>query len=642
MIDAICNLRLLVVGDIITDHDIFVASHGRPHTNLEGEKAYEVEQRYTTAGGAAIGARFLAMVNEGNTYLAGFSAPTMWTQALKEIMDQSRIYDNCRRDVKLLCVWTAEGRSPVVSRLVEVDQKGVPHSRPSRWDDSGEVTLPPYKRNALPDLIERVHNESPFDGIIINDLDRGAFDQGTVERIVTLARSSRTPVVVDPKWSAKRYQGVKALALMPNLREWCYLVSETLREDYYRSNLNRPNCLKEIADKSVRAFRDFRYHIITCDADGVILIGPVGEGPDLPIFRVLPVDVGKPLKQGPGDVFAAQFLAAYVHLTRILKEPDSQAVHEACRWGMAAAAAHLTVDWQRMPNAQEVKEYVGRVVPAREVARAKWPTAIIWDTLGDTIFLEQMTTPLPAIFTFYEDYRKDITDIVAHLDSQLRAPSPQALLIGASAGSGKSTILDGLMKRHDGIRYNALPTRWNLNRLRKDLQDHRDSFVVIDEADKAQKRITRNISVVDQARKSGVALVFAGAGYKPELEKDERYAELYTRCTPKFLSPLTARPCDIPVIIAAHISSALSTSRTTIPSFEIEGATIDHAVSQVMGGEGWGPRRLVDYASEIVRYFEEQAPPTGTAGRRSAPRLAHPEHLGPSDRTMKVIPVRPG
>jgi bifunctional ADP-heptose synthase (sugar kinase/adenylyltransferase) len=306
------NFRLLVLGDIIVDHDILARKSGRPHKLVEREIPYQVERRYTTAGGAAIGARFLAMVNEGDTYLAGFSAPSMWSQALSDIMDQSRIYDNCPREVKLLCVWTAEGRGPVVSRLVELDDKGMPDARPIRWDDPGELTWPTYKRQALPDLIERVHRQSPFDGIIINDKDRGTLDEDTVKRVTSLARADNIPVVVDPKWSRDSYRDIEALAFTPNLWEWCWLVDETANEDYYKRNLKRPFCLQEIAKKAIVKFPNFRYHIITCDADGVILIGPVGEGIDLPIHHVPAVDIGKGLKQGPGDVFAAQFLAAYL------------------------------------------------------------------------------------------------------------------------------------------------------------------------------------------------------------------------------------------------------------------------------------------------------------------------------------------
>lgn len=638
------SFTVVVVGDIIIDHDILVRRSALLHAEILGKEIpYEVERRYTTVGGAGGSARLLAMINGGDTFLAGFSAPTMWGQAMAETMEGCRTYDNSPRPVKLLCVWTAEGRGAVVSRLVELGSNDAPRERLSRWDDSARFTLPSYKRQALPDWIIRTHRNSPLDGILLADLNRGTVDEEMVSSIANFASEEGLPLVVVPKWISGMYRSVTALALIPNLTEWCQLVKgdeEDMNDlnQHFRQGLGRPDRLAEMAGRSIRNFPGFSYHIITCDSDGLVLIGPVKEGVEIPVSRLAAVEIDRSIKKGAGDVFSAQFLLAYLYHRNVQQKTESEAVHDACRRGTAAAAAHLVADWHRMPTLDEVEQFALRVGELTRVAEGTWPIEIVWDTLGDHISLDEMATSLPGIFTSNEDYRRAIEGIWEHLDAQTGTPEPRGLLIGAPSGDGKSALLDALALASPARDYDGFAKELAPEALAKDLGELAGATVIIDEADKAASYIRTHIHVVEEAIKAGTVFIFAGTGFSQEQSSDPTYAELFNRCKPFFPKRLAERATDVAVILAAKIVELLREAGFKGPEVDVERPTLDAAIRNTVLAktDRWSGKHLMGYAREIVGDLSQKKR-TGRSQQRSVARLSHPSHRDESSPVVRVV-----
>jgi sugar/nucleoside kinase (ribokinase family) len=632
------DFRVVVVGDIIIDHDIIVRKSNRRHTNLDGEMAYEVDRRYTTVGGAGGSARVLAMLNGGETHLAGFSAPTIWAEGVRAILEECRKYDNSPRPIRLLVVWTAEGRGAVVSRLVVLDQKGVPGERPSRWDDASELALPSYRRQALPDLIK---NSGDWDGILLSDLNRGTIDRELVRSIADYAQGKDIPLVIIPKWVASYYRDIEALAIIPNLKEWCELTKRHGEdahqlEDHFRRTLNRPDRVHEMATRSVVCFPRIKYHIITCDADGVVIVGPILDGKRIAVNRLKALEIQDSVKKGAGDAFTAQFLLAYLELSRVARLAESDAVHGACRRGVAAAAAHLTVDWQRMATVQEVAELVPHVDAVSSAGDVEWPIEAVWGTVGTHINLGERATALPGIVSQDRDFSASMAGIAEHIEQYRDSGSPPGLLIGAPSGDGKSAILRAIATAYAATSYDGCSRGVPSEQLAAELGALSGKVVIIDEADKAHKYIKDNIGLIQRAIESGILFVFAGSGFRPELETDPEYTELYGRCKRVFPKPLAERLGDIVLILAARISARLEHAGLRMPEVQVPKSVFDRTLREAVSKGAISGKALDQLADQLVdSYKKNRAQASVHAG---SPSLHYSESQDSPIELIRIVP----
>ena len=568
--------RLLVAGDVTIDHDVLATLSTSPHTNADGEIVYDSVRRYTTAGGAGITARYLSVTNRGDTYLAAFTAPTLWSSDLREVLDKSALTDRAITPPQLISNFTAEARMPLISRLIEVSRDMTEFTRNTRWDDVGDFTLlHAYKRKALLEGIQSIscgteRGTGSYDGIVLNDLDLGTVDHNLAVGLARLASDTGIPLVIDPKRDYDKYRGVTAFAITPNLQEWYYLIQSTQSRGLrsytdYRNFLDSPAVLQDIATRSVIMFPDIRYHIITCDKDGIVLIGPVQVGAEVLVRRLETQPLKASAKQGPGDVFAAQFLVSY--LESKTRMPEVDAVKEAGIWGMAAASAHLSATWQSMPSLSEVAGQVNtlKAKQIREYA-VEYPSDVYWNRFGPEINLSDFRTAIDGFYTTYNEYGAVFAAIVDHIKTQRESTLPKPLLIGGPSGSGKSGILNELQRIFSGresfmFNNNGSTLSTDLEALCQEASGSSPAtVVVIDEADKAIDVIRNNIRYIDSAKESRVLFVFAGSGFEEELRDDRRFRELYDRCERRFLTSLDNRPGDVLLLLASRLSDELRDS----------------------------------------------------------------------------------
>ncbi len=564
--------NIFVIGDLYIDHDIFVTELEPLRDSGGLEARYNVIRRQDTAGGAANTARILSVLNDGRTFLWGVVGTSHWGN-FRTVLEKSEAIDGANRPIELRGVGD-ETDPPMntVTRLlvVEDNRPDVVIRRAARYYDIDHVHISEEKRDAVIYHLEHIEERKiRFDAIVINDFERNTITKPLIDRIATFAVRHRIPLFVDPHYTRSRYIGIKATAILPNLREWCELVGD-VRPEYWRNNLSHPEALREMAVLSFQHLGNFEYHIIKCDRDGAVLFLPhAGKRELYAIYHLPPValEVDTPRAQmGCGDIMTAVFALEFP-----AQRSSSHAVLQAFHRANEAVAAYREMTWHRMPSggAVQAKRRESRslaIDPDADITKG-----VLFLPKARTINLRVCETSLEGLYSQDETFKATIRNLLNDVTSRWAPERRRSIVLGAPPGTGKTTILNCLpaIAAHNSIETeNMTATRNSADGLhtispttfRDEFRRLRDGaggrlLIFVDEALKEPTLtfIKQHAPVLlEAAHAEEVRFLFMSSEFTLELEEASEWRELFGRCRTYYLSDLEERPFDIPYIVAAR------------------------------------------------------------------------------------------
>ena len=569
--------NIFVVGDLIIDHTIFV-NESRYLGRISGGPVYRVFRRMDTAGGAANSARILAVLNQGRTALWGLTGESHWG-SFRSILENCHRIDGAHSNVQFRGAHDETGaQMNTITRLyVDEDESGDREKLvyKTRFDDYGHVHVPEYKRRALRYYLERSHAKSPVDAIILNDFGMNGLTKELINEIANFAQTqddSLIPLFLNPDIERAKYEGIEGTAILPTLAEWCVLGEEGDSEvDKWRSRLRTRRGLEEMAQLSFRFLGNFRYHIIKCDKEGVVMIAPHAEAKDkYAVYRIAPheTNLTPPVPQlGQGDILTAVFAMEFSQADK--KSPRDALL--AFQKANAEVACYRDMPWQHMPSLASVTNAQRNLV--KPLLQAEPSMGMLFLPKDTTIKMNERVSVVPGLFsvdTIFNNKIKALVDDISN-DDNWSPRSLKSIILGAPAGCGKSTImkqLEGDLGKQCGIAaldYSS-PKKigWHdMESFFRDLSRTKGGkegrvLIMVDEALKKTRdtmgtRLGKyGIPMLNTAHLNSIRFLFIDALFRPGQQPTVK-SEFTGRCNPHFLSGLDARPKDIPYIVAGRL-----------------------------------------------------------------------------------------
>jgi sugar/nucleoside kinase (ribokinase family) len=573
--------NIFVIGDLVIDHTVFVKKPSGHRRGIKGEPIYEVVSRIDTAGGAATCARALAVLNPGLTFLWGMVGESNWGN-FRSILANCHAFDGAQRPVEFRGVHDeTHAQMNTITRLVLVQGAPLNFDDPSfesRFDDYGHVHVSDNKRESVVHYLERAQAKlreklEKIDAIVINDLDMNCLTLDTAKRIAAFANATDppTPLFVDPKRERGKYSDIEGTAIIPNLAEWCHLVSDKdqqQEETTWRAALDRPEALEQMAQLSFKYFGNFRYHIITCGHSGAVIMAPHPDKSDCyAVYRVPPHETRKPApppQLGCGDIITAVFAMEYADSP----VRDTEAVLRAFQRANAVVACYRDMPWQRMPPPYAVAEAQRQPTEPRMLFEPS--KGMLFLPKERTVKMFEHETAAPDLYSFDSAYTDKVKAIIDDTQNSWKG-GLRSVIIGAPSGSGKTSIIDAIREfgKQAGITVRDFPGIKNVSwdnldgyftRLSKGARKGR-VLIVMDEALKGDDQVKHlndyGMVMLDAAHAHNVRFVFVDVRFRPDeqpLLDDRRLTSEFTsRCRPYYLSGLSERPFDIPLIVAGVI-----------------------------------------------------------------------------------------
>lgn len=601
---------IFVIGDLVIDHVIFVRSDTlRPHQAKEGESIYEVLGTQTTAGGAANCARLLSSLSDGKTFLWGITGKSEYG-SYRDILDYSYMIDRATSQVDLWGI-DAETDAPMhcISRIISV--KGNPpnynlRSHKFRYDNYCDLHVPDSKRPIAMDDIEHANKTHNIDAIIINDLELDCLNHQMIKDIAEYAKAKQIPLLIDPKRDPSRYKNIEALAIMPNLYEWCHLVDDAKRIPYWRNRIASSSNLAEMAEISFYNMPNFNYHVIKCDSEGALIFASnVNDKLKASVYRVKPAQTAsnQSFQLGCGDVMIAS-LALFLSGNSLCTD----------EFVSATAKANIVVGcyrdqlWHRMPSKRSVSISFENALPDSYIEKKDdFFNGFSLLPISKEISLSRLKTKVPNLISASEEFQS-VIDLFL---TEFKNNPLQHFLIAAPSGCGKSTILEYVRSEASCNRIKVEDYSGKLHEFGESPKDKLSNLFK-----KLRKKVEGIIIVADEGLKSsrdneyikriGPILLDTASEIKigffiidtllhPSPEEIIG-AEVSTRCKHIILQPLSFRPIDIAYIFASALMKSFK-----ITSLKIEGRVLLATIYHVLSQNDPSPRTIVNLTKQIAR-----------------------------------------
>ncbi|MEN3335534.1 MAG: hypothetical protein V7641_4899 [Blastocatellia bacterium] len=567
--------NLFVIGDLVIDHTVFVTIPPGTIQDVSGETVYNVVRRQDGAGGAANSARILGVLNEGQTYLWGVIGSSTWG-GFRTILESSQLLDNARSNIEFRGVQDeTDAKMNTITRLILVEENGR-IKRTIRFNDVEHVHVSDSKRETIMYHLKHVHDRNPLDAIVINDLDKKCLTKDIVTAIAGFAEDNRIPLFVDPKRDRSKYTDIKGTAILPNLLEWCYLIEqpEEKRYKYWRNNLDSSEVLTEMANLSFRYLGNFKYHIITCDRLGAVVIAPHPKREHLyAVYRAGAAPSSEQVIDSPigcGDIMTAIFAATYDKSweeTEGSTEMALAAFHQA----NIAVGCYCDMSWHRMPSYELIRERQKTNPQYSYRLLAEPSKGMLYLPQKEHIILSEVETVLPRIYSVSVNFKSKIKALLEKITILAQQITPQSLRLGAPSGAGKSRIIEGLL--------NTLPQRGmpaieitkktlvglvdKKNRAMQELSELMKQsgyelgggpipcFVIVDEAYGNYFSQKSMLDLLHWAHAEGIRFVFVDSLFHSSNKKKVKILDdISSRCFLFEFPGIAERPGDIPYLIA--------------------------------------------------------------------------------------------
>jgi rfaE bifunctional protein kinase chain/domain len=273
------NQNILVIGDIILDKYIYGQT-----TRISPEAPVPIvlseEERYVLGGAANVAANLNSL--GAKTFLIGCIGDDQNGKIVLDLVDNT-LLDSAG-------ILKSSKKTTTKSRIVSKGQQLL------RIDDENTSDLSSSEEILILSLIKKAILSNSFNGIILQDYNKGIFTDKLIQEILQLAKDNSLPVFVDPKhknfW---KYQG--ATIFKPNLSE---ILSANDIENY-----------NSLDDLLIATFKRLKCELLMCTlADEGIAFVQDGIVSKSPTQKIDVVDVS-----GAGDsalsIIVMGFLLGY-------------------------------------------------------------------------------------------------------------------------------------------------------------------------------------------------------------------------------------------------------------------------------------------------------------------------------------------
>ena len=276
------NAKILVVGDLALDEMVYGDTE-----RISREAPVLILQHTHTKfilGGASNAAHNVADVNGGKVSVIGVIGDDYQANDLKQAFCEanidcsSLITDKTRKTITKTRISGSCSHS-ITQQIVRIDRQ----------------TNAPISKETEKKLIDEIEKSVPqYDAVILSDYHIGTLSDNVISAVISTAKKFNKKVVVDAQRDLNRYYGVTSMT--PNLPDTQKHVGFYLKnkEDFMKAG----NILLEQSGAEAV--------LITCGADGMVVVDNNGKYTHIPVFNKAEVfDV-----TGAGDTVTALYTLA--------------------------------------------------------------------------------------------------------------------------------------------------------------------------------------------------------------------------------------------------------------------------------------------------------------------------------------------
>ncbi len=276
------NAKILVVGDLALDEMVYGDTE-----RISREAPVLILQHTHTKfilGGASNAAHNVADVNGGKVSVIGVIGDDYQANDLKQAFCEanidcsSLITDKTRKTITKTRISGSCSHS-ITQQIVRIDRQ----------------TNAPISKETEKKLIDEIEKLVPqHDAVILSDYHIGTLSDNVISAVISTAKKNNKKVVVDAQRDLNRYYGVTSMT--PNLPDTQKHVGFYLKnkEDFMKAG----NILLEQSGAEAA--------LITCGADGMVVVDNNGKYTHIPVFNKAEVfDV-----TGAGDTVTALYTLA--------------------------------------------------------------------------------------------------------------------------------------------------------------------------------------------------------------------------------------------------------------------------------------------------------------------------------------------
>ena len=282
LIKKIGDSKILVVGDLALDEMVYGDTE-----RISREAPVLILQHTHTKfilGGASNAAHNVSEINGGKVSVIGIIGDDYQANDLRNAFKEanidcsSLIVDKCRKTITKTRISGSCSHS-ITQQIVRIDRQ----------------TNAPISEETEAKMIEEIKKLVPVhDAVILSDYHIGTLTDNVIKAVVDTAKKYDKKVIVDAQRDLGRYKGITSMT--PNLPDTQKSVGFYLRskEDFLKAG----NQL--LAETNAEAI------LITCGADGMVVVEPNNKYTHIPVFNKAEVfDV-----TGAGDTVTAVYTLA--------------------------------------------------------------------------------------------------------------------------------------------------------------------------------------------------------------------------------------------------------------------------------------------------------------------------------------------
>ena len=282
LIKKIGESKILVVGDLALDEMVYGDTE-----RISREAPVLILQHTHTKfilGGASNAAHNVSEINGGKVSVIGIIGDDYQANDLKNAFKEanidcsSLIVDKCRKTITKTRISGSCSHS-ITQQIVRIDRQ----------------TNAPISKETEAKMIAEIEKLVPLhDAVILSDYHIGTLTDNVIKAVVDTAKKYDKKVIVDAQRDLGRYKGITSMT--PNLPDTQKYVGLYLRskEDFLKAG---NQLLKETSADAI---------LITCGADGMVVVEPDNKYTHIPVFNKAEVfDV-----TGAGDTVTAVYTLA--------------------------------------------------------------------------------------------------------------------------------------------------------------------------------------------------------------------------------------------------------------------------------------------------------------------------------------------
>ena len=282
LIKKIGESKILVVGDLALDEMVYGDTE-----RISREAPVLILQHTHTKfilGGASNAAHNVSEINGGKVSVIGIIGDDYQANDLKNAFKEanidcsSLIVDKCRKTITKTRISGSCSHS-ITQQIVRIDRQ----------------TNAPISKETETKMIAEIEKLVPLhDAVILSDYHIGTLTDNVIKAVVDTAKKFGKKVIVDAQKDLGRYKGITSMT--PNLPDTQKYVGLYLRnkEDFLKAG---NQLLEETGADAI---------LITCGADGMVVVEPDNKYTHIPVFNKAEVfDV-----TGAGDTVTAVYTLA--------------------------------------------------------------------------------------------------------------------------------------------------------------------------------------------------------------------------------------------------------------------------------------------------------------------------------------------